>query len=66
MAEQVIKDVKVCEVLTCGEPATHQVNDTVLFYGLYTYPGDSEVIKHYFCDRHAREPKSGTREELGL
>jgi hypothetical protein len=66
MAEQVFKDLNICEVLGCGEPVTHQVNDMVLFYGLYTYPVDSEVIKHYFCDLHTREPRNGTREELGL
>ncbi len=66
MAEQVSKDARICEIVTCAEPATHQVNDTVLFYGLHPYPVDSEVLRHYFCDLHMREPRSGTREELGL
>jgi hypothetical protein len=66
MAEQVSKDMRICEVLTCAEPATHRVNDTLCLYGLYAYPIDSKVITHYYCDLHTRDPRSGTRKELGL
>jgi hypothetical protein len=55
-----------CDVRRCPNPGTHRVIDTLDIYGLWGHPIDWKPIPRNFCDMHTREPKSGTRAELGL
>ena len=58
--------IPACDVRRCPNPGIHRVIDTLDIYGLWGHPIDWKPIPRNFCDQHTREPKSGTRAELGL